>query len=75
MNLKPTIEYIRNLFDFWDSYAKKKEATEIKEIVRQIVAKYSRESVSLQQGNYITEDDIEYLRNIVNDHDFCKHIH
>ena len=65
-------EYILNLFDFNNRRAAKREAEYRKNTIRRLVAKYSRGNISLQMGNYITEEDIEFLKNKSKDHNFCK---
>lgn len=42
-----------------------------KRLVRGIVANISRGNVSLQQGNFITTNDLERLRAENKKHDFC----
>ena len=42
-----------------------------KELIRGIVSDLSRRNVSLQQGNFITSNDLEWLRSENQQHDFC----
>jgi hypothetical protein len=42
-------------------------------LIRQIVANLSRGNVSLQNGFYVMEEDIEKLRKINRDHDFLAY--
>ena len=43
-----------------------------KNLVRSIVSDLSRGNISLQQGKFITTDDLEQLRRENKKHNFCK---
>ena len=51
--------------------SREESKTARKRLVRGIVSDLSRGNVSLQQGNFITSNDLERLRSENQQHDFC----
>ena len=58
-------------FDFPQPVSEKQHRRNQKQLIQRIVADLSRGNITLQNGHYILEGDIEQLRKSNQSHDFC----